>query len=83
MFQKSFYMFKALKKNMWTCGFFFQKPFFLSNVHQIISFLKYICIYIFHKKGSICSKHSKNKNTYTLLDFYTQTSLSTIIILNL
>jgi hypothetical protein len=38
---------------------------------------------IFHKKGSMSSKCSKNKNTYILLDFDTQTSLNIIIVLNL
>jgi hypothetical protein len=38
---------------------------------------------IFHKKGSMCSKHSKNKNTYTILDFYIQMSFYIIIVLNL
>ncbi len=38
---------------------------------------------IFHKKGSMCSKCSKNKNTYILVDFDTQTSLNIIIVLNL
>jgi hypothetical protein len=64
MFQKSFYTFKALKKNMWTSGFFCVKCLFpLSNVHQIVYFN------IFHKKGSMCSKHWENKNTYIILDF--------------
>jgi hypothetical protein len=38
---------------------------------------------ILHKKGSMCSKHSKTKNACTLLDFDIQTSLNTIIVLNL
>ncbi len=29
MFEESFDMFKTLKKSMWTCGFLFQKKFFL------------------------------------------------------
>jgi hypothetical protein len=65
----------CLKHSRKTCGhvvllfqFFFKSNFFK---------------YIFHKKGSMCSKYSKNTNTYTLLNFDTQTSLSTIIILNL
>jgi len=58
MFRESFYMFKTFKKSVWTCGFFVSKVFFpLSNVHQIISI--FLWIYIFHKKGSMCSKHSK------------------------
>jgi hypothetical protein len=76
-------MFKPLKKSMWIGGFFsFKSVFFLSNVHQIILIL-FVNFNMFHKKGSICSKHSKNKNIDTLLDFDTQTSLNTIIILNL
>jgi hypothetical protein len=36
---------QALKKNMWTCGFFVSKVLSLSNVHQIISFKKKTLIY--------------------------------------
>ncbi len=83
MFQESFYMFKTLKKNMWISGFFyFKSPFSLSDVHQIISI--FFCeLWYIHKKGSMCSKYSKNKNMYTLLDFDTQTYLSIIMVLNL
>jgi hypothetical protein len=46
MFQKSFYTFKALKKNIWTCGFFISNFFFsLSNVHQSISIFLWTSIY--------------------------------------
>jgi hypothetical protein len=83
MFQETFYMFKALKKSMWTCGFLFQKSFFLIKCSPN-HFNFFVNFNIFYKKGSMCSKHSKSKNTYTLsLDFDTQTSLRTIIVLNL
>jgi hypothetical protein len=57
-------MFNAFKKNMWTCGFFVSKVFFLvkCSPNRFNFFVKFN---IFHKKGSMCSKHSKNKNTYT------------------
>ncbi len=46
MFEKSFYTFKALKKNMWTSGFFcFKCHFSLSNVHQMISIFLWTLIY--------------------------------------
>jgi hypothetical protein len=54
---------------MWTYGFFFFKnPFYLSNVHPN-HFNFFVNFNIFHKTRSMCSKHSKNKNTSTLLDF--------------
>jgi hypothetical protein len=47
MFQESFYMFKALKRSMWTCDLFFvSKSFFsLSNVHKIVSIFLWTLIY--------------------------------------
>jgi hypothetical protein len=61
VFEKFFSMFKVLKKSTWTCGFFgFKNLFSLSNVHQIISIF-FLNFNIFPKKGSKCSKHSKNK----------------------
>jgi hypothetical protein len=81
MFQKIFYMFKPHKKNMWTSGFFIKKKFPLLNVHQIVSI--FWCFDIFHKKESMCSKHSKNANTYTFSYFNTWMSVYTIIVLNL
>jgi hypothetical protein len=73
MFQDSFYMFKALKKNMWTCGFLYQKLFSLIKCSSNC-FNFFVNFNIFHKKGSMYSKHSNNKNTYTFLDFNTQMS---------
>ncbi len=82
MFQKSFYMFKMIKKNMWTSGSFVSKSLFLikCSPNHLVFFMNFN---IFHKKGSMCSKHSKNKTTHTFLDFDIQTSLSIIIILDL
>jgi len=82
MFQESFYMFKTLKKSMWIGGFSISKVLFLYQMF-VKSFQFYCELYIFHKKGFMCSKFSKNKNTYTFLDFDIQTSLSIIIVLNL
>jgi len=82
MFQEFFYMFKALNKSMWITGFLFWKFSFLIK-YSPNHFNFFVNFSIFHKKGSICLKYSKNKNTYTLLGFDTQTFLTTIIILNL
>jgi hypothetical protein len=82
MFQESFHMFKALKKSMWIGGFFAPKVIFLYEM-LTESFQFFVNFNIFHRKGSMCSKHSKNKNTYTFLDFNTQMSFYTIIILTL
>ncbi len=62
MFQKSFYMFKALKKSMLTSDFFVSKVFF---PYQMFTnhFNLFVNFSIFHKKGSMCLKHLKNKNT--------------------
>jgi hypothetical protein len=73
MFQKSFHMFKALEKSMWTGGFLYQKSFSLIKCSPNC-FNFFVNFNIFHKKGSMCSKHSKNKNTYTFLDFNTRMS---------
>jgi hypothetical protein len=70
MFQESFYMFKGLKKSMWTSFFFVQNFFFIMKC-SLNHFKKIVKFNIFHKKGSMCSKHSKNKNTCMLLDFDT------------
>jgi hypothetical protein len=78
MFQKSFCMFKAFKKNMWASGFFVSIVLF---IYQL--FIKLFQINIFHKKGSMFSKHSKNRNTYIILAFNTQMSFYTNIVLNL
>jgi hypothetical protein len=75
-------MFKALKKSMWIGGFFAPKVIFLYEM-LTESFQFFVNFNIFHRKGSMCSKHSKNKNTYTFLDFNTQMSFYTIIILTL
>jgi hypothetical protein len=68
MFQK----FICLKHWRKACGqvvFLFQKAFFLikclSNRFNFI-----VNFNIFHKKGSMCSKFSKNKNTYTFFRFW-------------
>jgi hypothetical protein len=75
-------MFKALKKNTWTSGFLYQKFFSLIK-YSSNCFKFFLNFNIFHKKGSMCSKHSKNKNTYKILDFNNQMSFYTIIVLNL
>jgi hypothetical protein len=67
---------------MWTSGFFVSKDLFpyqmfTKSLHFFVTFN------IFQKKGSMCLKNSKNKNTHTFLVFDTQTTLSTIIVLNL
>jgi hypothetical protein len=82
MFQESFYMFKALMKSMWIGGFLYQKSFSLIKCSPN-HFNLFVNFNIFHKKGSMCSKHSKNKNTYNFLYFYTQMSFYIIIVLNL
>jgi hypothetical protein len=38
MFQKSFYMFKTLKKNMWTCGFLVSKVLFPRKIMLYVIF---------------------------------------------
>jgi hypothetical protein len=82
MFQDSFYMFKTLKKSMWIGGFLYQKSFsFIKCSPNRFNF--FVSFNIFHRKGSMCSKHSKNKYTYTFLDFNTRMSFYIIIILNL
>ncbi len=82
MFQQSFCMFQTLKKNMWTSGFFISKVIFLIKCSPNC-FNFFLNFNIFHKKGSMCSRHSKNKNIYTFLDFDIWISWNTIIILNL
>ncbi len=82
IFQKYFYMSKTLKKKCGQVVFLFQKYFFLIKCSPN-HFIFFVNFNIFHKKRSICSKHSKNKNTYTLLDFDTLTFLNIVIILNL
>jgi hypothetical protein len=67
------------------CGqviFFYQKSFsFIKCSPNCFDF--FVNFNIFQKKGSICSKHSKNKNTYTFLDFNSQMPFYIIIVLNL
>jgi hypothetical protein len=82
MFQEFFYMIKALKKKCGCVVFLYQKSFFFIKCSPNC-FNFFVNFNIFHKKGSICSKHSKIKNTYTFLDFNTQMSFYTIIVLNL
>jgi len=82
MFQESFYMFKTLKKIMWTSRFFNPNSFFYIKC-SLNCFKFFVNFNTFHKKGSMCSKQSKNKNTYTFLDFITRMSFYTIIVLNL
>jgi endonuclease III-like uncharacterized protein len=66
---------------MWTSGFFNQKSF--SIIKCSLNFFNFFVNFnIFHKKVSMCSKHSKNKNTYTFLDFNIRMPFYTIIILN-
>jgi hypothetical protein len=70
MFQESFYRFKALKKNMWTSRFLFQKSFFLIKCSPN-HFNFFVNFNIFHKKWSMCSKNSKkNKNIYLFRFWY-------------
>jgi hypothetical protein len=76
MFQESVYMFKALKKNMWTSGFLYQKSFSLIECSPNC-FHFFVNFNIFHKNGS------KTKYAYTVLDFNIQMFLNTIIVLNL
>jgi len=83
MFQKSFYMFKTFKKNMWTSGFFLYQKFLSLIKCSPNHFNFFVNLDIFHKKGSMCSKHSKNKNTYIILHFNTWMSFYIIIVLNL
>ncbi len=83
MFQKSFYMFKALKKSMWTSGLLYQNSFSLIKCSPNC-FNYFVNFNIFHKKESMYSKHSKNENTYRFLDFNTlMYSFYPIIVLNL
>jgi hypothetical protein len=78
MFQKYFYIFKTLKKNMWTSGLYQKTISFINcSLNHLKSFVNFN---VFHKKGSMCSK---NKSTYIYLDFNTQMSFYTIIVLNL
>jgi hypothetical protein len=57
MFQKSFDMFKTLKKSMWTCGFFVSKVFFPNQMFTK-SFQKKIELEYIPQEGIMCSKHS-------------------------
>jgi len=82
MFQESFYMFKAIKKSKWTSGFLYQKSFSLIKCSPNC-FIFFVKFNIFHKKGSMCSKHSKNKYTHIFLDFSIRMSIYIIIVLNL
>jgi hypothetical protein len=55
-FSRIFNMFKALKKNMWTSGFLYQKSFSLIKCSPN-RFNFFVNFNIFHKKGSMCSKN--------------------------
>ncbi len=83
MFQQFFYMFKGLKKSMWTSGFFVLKIFFpyqmFTKLFQFFCELQYIPQESIHVFKTL----QKTKKTYTLLDFNTQMSFNTIIVLNL
>jgi hypothetical protein len=83
MFQESFYMFKALKKSMWTSGFFVSTILFPYQMFtKIVSIFLWTLIY--STRIDPCVQNiQKNKNTYTLLDFNTWMSLNIIIVLNL
>jgi len=70
MFQKSLYMFKTLFKKCERVIFLHQK-FFLVIKCSPNHFNFFVNFSIFHEKGSMCSKHSKNNNTCTFLDFDT------------
>jgi len=64
MFQKSFYMFKALQKNMRTFGLFYIKsPFPLSNVHQLILIILWTLIHATKRDPSV-QKIQKTKYIY-------------------
>jgi len=68
MFQE--YMFKALKKNMWTCGFLnFKSSFSLPNVHQIISIFLWTLIYSTRKDPCV-QNIPQNKNIYPFKFWY-------------
>jgi hypothetical protein len=82
MCQESFYMFKALQKNMCTMVFLYQKSFSIIK-YSWNCFNFFMNFNIFHEKGFMCSKHSKNENTYIFLNFNTQMSFNIIIVLNL
>jgi hypothetical protein len=79
LFQKFFYMFKAIKKSRWTSGFFCIKSLFSLIKCSPNHFNFFMNFNIFHKKGSMCSKYSKNIYIYFFLDFNTQMSFYTII----
>jgi hypothetical protein len=69
MFQESFHMFKAFNKNMWTNGFFVSKVHFPYEMFTK-SFQFFVNFNIFHKKGSMCSKHSRKKYKYPFKFWY-------------
>ncbi len=79
---KVFYMFKTLKKNMWTSGLFVSKIFspFL-NVHQIVSI--FLGTLIYSTRGDPCVQNIQKIKIHIFLDFNTRMSFYTIIILNL
>jgi hypothetical protein len=64
-------MFKALKKNMWTNGFLYQKSFSLIKCSPN-SFNFFVNFNIFHKKGSTCLENSKNLNNMHLKKIHIQ-----------
>jgi hypothetical protein len=77
MFQESFYMFKTLKKGG-KVVFLYRKSFSLIKCSP--NHFYFLQTLIFPQKGSMCSKHSKNKNTYTFLDFNIRMSFYTITV---
>jgi len=84
MFQESFYMFKALKKSMWTCGFFFcfKCLFSLSNVHEIVSIFLWTLIYSTRRDPNV-QNIQKIKIHIPIYIFDIRTSINIIIVLNL
>ncbi len=81
-FKSYFICLKHLRK---TCGqvvLSYQKSF--SLIKYSPNHFNFFCEnLIYFTKGSMCSKHSKNKNTYIVLDFNTRMSFYTIIVLNM
>jgi hypothetical protein len=66
------YVFKALKNTCVHVIFLFQKSFLIIKCPPNC-FNIFMDFNIFHKKGSMCLEHSKNKNTSSFLDFDTWT----------
>jgi hypothetical protein len=81
MFQESFYMFKAFKKNMWTSVFYIKSLFPLSNVHQIVWIFSWILIY--STRRDPCVQNIQKIEIHILKKINTQMLFNTIIVLNL